>query len=148
MSVTIKDIASEAGVSATAVSFALRGKKPGPRPLADTTVKRIQEVAMNLGYRPNHLAASLVNQKTHTIGVLLRSLSFGSEDLIEGIKSKTSPLYSSLLSVYNSDGENERKKLSMFASQHVDGIIAAFSGDPDSIPMYRELTEQLGFPWS
>jgi LacI family transcriptional regulator len=146
MPVTIKDIAKKAGVSTTTVSFALRGRKPGKRPLAHKTVSHVCEVARKLGYRPNHIAASLVGQKTHTIGVLLRSLSFGSEDLIEGIKSKTAPEYSSMLSVYNSDGENERDKLDMFVRQRVDGIIAAFSGDPESIPMYREISEQLGIP--
>ena len=146
MAVTIKDVASEAGVSMATVSFALRDKKPGLRPLATETVRHVQSVARKLGYRPNHIAASLVGQKTFTIGVLLRSLSFGSEDLIEGIKSKTSPQYSSLLSVYNSDGGNERKKMDVFMRQCVDGVISAFSGDPDSIPLYRELTEQLKIP--
>ena len=146
MSVTIKDIAREAGVSATTVSFALRGKKPGQRPLSAQTINHVKGIAQKLGYRPNHIAASLVGQKTHTVGVLLRSLSFGSEDLIEGIKSKTSPLYSSLLSVYNSDGENEREKLDLFVSQRVDGIIAAFSGDPESIATYREVSDGLEIP--
>jgi DNA-binding LacI/PurR family transcriptional regulator len=67
MSVTIKDVAREAGVSATTVSFALRGKKPGLRPLSVQTVNHVKGIARDLGYRPNHIAASLVGQKTHTI---------------------------------------------------------------------------------
>ena len=146
MGVTIRDIAESAGVSTATVSFALRGKKAGKRPLADQTIRRVCEIANQLGYRPNHLASSLAGNKTNTIGVLLRSLSFGSEDLIEGIKSKIAAQHSSLLSIYNSDGQNEREKLDMFIQQRVDGVIAAFSGDPESIPMYREIQEQLKIP--
>jgi LacI family transcriptional regulator len=146
MPVTLKEIATRAGVSTTTVSFALRGKRPGKRPLAKNTVSRIQEIADQLGYRPNLLAKSLVNNQTYTIGVLLSNLSFGAEELLDGIKSVVAPEYSSLLSVYNSDGETERKRLDLFMQQRVDGVIAAFSGDPESIPYYKELTEKYGIP--
>jgi LacI family transcriptional regulator len=146
MAVTLKEIAQHAGVSTTTVSFALRGKRPGQRPLSDDTILRIQKIASQLGYRPNHLAKSLLNNRTNTIGVLLSNLSFGAEELLDGIKGVIAPEYSSLLSVYNSDGENERMRMDMFMQQHVDGIIAAFSGDPASVPYYQDLADKSGIP--
>ena len=146
MAVTLKEIAKQAGVSATTVSFALRGKQPGKRPLADKTIQRIQEIAGQLGYRPNHLAQSLLGSHTGTLGLLLGNLSFGAEDLLDGVKSVIAPDYSSLLSVYNSDGENERQRLDLFMRQRVDGVIAAFSGDSDSIPLYRDMVELYQIP--
>lgn len=146
MAVTLKEIAKQANVSTTTVSFALRGKRPGKRSLSPQTVARVRQIADQLGYRPNGVAKSLINNQTHTIGVLLSSLSFGAEELLEGIKSIVSPDYSSLLAVYNSDGEHERQRLDLFMQQRVDGVIAAFSGDPSSIPYYRDLTEKYKIP--
>jgi LacI family transcriptional regulator len=146
MAVTLKEIAQHAGVSTTTVSFALRGKRPGKRPLSDDTILRVQKIAGQLGYRPNNLAKSLLNNRTNTIGVLLSNLSFGAEELLDGIKNIIAPEYSSLLSVYNSDGQNERMRMDMFMQQHVDGVIAAFSGDPASIPYYQHITDNYGIP--
>jgi DNA-binding LacI/PurR family transcriptional regulator len=146
MPVTLKEIAQHAGVSTTTVSFALRDKRPSERPLAVETVLRIQKIAHQLGYRPNNLAKSLLNNQTNTIGVLLSNLSFGAEELLEGIKGVIAPEYSSLLSLYNSEGQNERVRMDIFMQQRVEGIIAAFSGDPASIPYYQDLTEKYGIP--
>jgi DNA-binding LacI/PurR family transcriptional regulator len=62
----IADVAREAGVSKTAVSFAFNS----PDRLAPGTAVRIREVAEHLGYRPNPVARMLTQRQTMTIGVL------------------------------------------------------------------------------
>ncbi len=62
----IADVAREAGVSKTAVSFAFNS----PDRLASETALRIREVAEHLGYRPNPVARMLTQRQTMTIGVL------------------------------------------------------------------------------
>ena len=62
----IADVAREAGVSKTAVSFAFNS----PDRLAPETASRIREVAEHLGYRPNPVARMLTQRQTMTIGVL------------------------------------------------------------------------------
>jgi alanine racemase len=62
----IDDVAREAGVSKTAVSFAFNS----PQRLAPETALRIREVADSLGYRPNPVARMLTQRQTMTIGVL------------------------------------------------------------------------------
>jgi DNA-binding LacI/PurR family transcriptional regulator len=62
----IADVAKEAGVSKTAVSFAFNS----PERLNATTVSRIREVAASLGYRPHPVARMLTQKKTMTIGLL------------------------------------------------------------------------------
>jgi DNA-binding LacI/PurR family transcriptional regulator len=62
----IADVAREAGVSKTAVSFAFNN----PERLATETAARIREVAGTLGYRPNPVARLLTQSRTMTIGVL------------------------------------------------------------------------------
>ena len=62
----IADVAREAGVSKTAVSFAFNS----PERLAAGTASRIREVAQSLGYRPNPVARLLTQPRTMTVGVL------------------------------------------------------------------------------
>lgn len=62
----IADVAREAGVSKTAVSFAFNS----PDRLAPETASRILDVAESLGYRPHPVARMLTQRSTHTLGVL------------------------------------------------------------------------------
>jgi alanine racemase len=62
----IADVAREAGVSKTAVSFAFNS----PDRLAPETASRILDVADSLGYRPHPVARMLTQRRTHTLGVL------------------------------------------------------------------------------
>ena len=80
--VTIKDVAREAGVSVASVSRALNGSGG----VTQQTESRIREVAARLRYVPHSAARSLITRRTHTIGALLPDLygEFFSE-LIRGI---------------------------------------------------------------
>ncbi|MCU0483786.1 MAG: LacI family transcriptional regulator [Chloroflexi bacterium] len=62
----IADVAREAGVSKTAVSFAFNN----PERLSSDTATRIREVASALGYRPHPVARMLTQQRTGIVGVL------------------------------------------------------------------------------
>jgi alanine racemase len=62
----IADVAREAGVSKTAVSFAFNN----PDRLSSETATRIREVAEHLGYRPHPVARLLTQRQTMTLGVL------------------------------------------------------------------------------
>ena len=65
--VTISDIAREAGVSKTAVSFAFN--MPGR--LSEKTARHILDIARQLGYTPNPIARSLNTRRTNALGVLV-----------------------------------------------------------------------------
>src|SRR5579872_4281430 len=67
MAVTLEDVAKVAGVTPSAVSYALAGKGT----LSAATRARILQCARELGYRPNLVARSLVTQQTHTIGLIV-----------------------------------------------------------------------------
>jgi alanine racemase len=65
--VTISQIAKEAGVSKTAVSFAFND----PSQLAAATVQHIREIADRLGYTPDPIARSMTTRRTNALGLLL-----------------------------------------------------------------------------
>lgn len=77
-SITIKDIAKEAGVSIALVSFVMNNRigddgKQKYR-VSEATRDRILEVAKRLDYRPNSAARMLRQGKTGAIGVILSDL--------------------------------------------------------------------------
>lgn len=65
--ITINDIAKEAGVSKTAVSFAFND----PSQLAHSTVEHIHAVAERLGYSPDPIARSMTTRRTNALGLLV-----------------------------------------------------------------------------
>ena len=69
--VTITDVAKAAGVSNSAVSYALNGK-PG---VSEKTRKRVLEVADSMGWKPNSAAKALSVARTHSIGVVMTASS-------------------------------------------------------------------------
>ncbi len=63
----IGEIARRAGVSRSTVSYALSGK----RPVSAATVRRINDVIAELGYRPNASARALAEGRTRTLGLVI-----------------------------------------------------------------------------
>ncbi|RRD50232.1 LacI family DNA-binding transcriptional regulator [Arachnia propionica] len=62
------DVAAAAGVSQTAVSFVLNGRDAGN--ISPVTRQRVLQAAEELGYRPNHVARSLRQRSTSSIGLV------------------------------------------------------------------------------
>ena len=84
MSLTIEDIAREAGVSKATVSRVMNGTKA----VSPELFKRVTDIIEKNDFKPNELARGLVTSKTNTIGIVLPDISnpiFGS--LTKGINS-------------------------------------------------------------
>lgn len=71
--ISIKDIAQQAGVSPTTVSFVLNGKGKEKR-ISEQVSKRILKIAGKLKYKPNQLARGLRTGKTKTIGLIVEDI--------------------------------------------------------------------------
>ncbi|GAA2846049.1 hypothetical protein GCM10020220_039340 [Nonomuraea rubra] len=67
MAVTIKQVASAAGVSVSTVSRAFTA----PEQVQPQTLQRVREVAAELGYSPNPPARSLRGGRTGSIGLII-----------------------------------------------------------------------------
>jgi LacI family transcriptional regulator len=70
MRVALKDIAKVAGVSINTVSRALKNRSD----IGEKTRKRIQTIADEMGYVPNHTAQSLKLRRFNTIGLLTNEM--------------------------------------------------------------------------
>lgn len=119
-SVTIKDVARQAGVSVASVSRALNGHDS----VTAETRERIEAIARELRYRPHAAARSLITRRTDTIGAVLPDLygEFFSE-LIRGmdLAARRSNLH---LLVSSSHGSAEETGLALRTLQgRVDGLL-------------------------
>ena len=130
MRATIKDVAVAAGVSTTAVSLVLNGKKSN---ISEKTRKQILEVVEKLQYRPNHIAMSMVTKTTRTIGLILPDISniYFSElsKLIEQAcyRYGYNVLYGNTHDMANRDIEY----INIFLDRNVDAIIVILSNSID-----------------
>ncbi len=66
--VTLKEIAKVCGISATAVSKALRNESD----ISKETIEKVQKVADELGYSPNIAAVRLKTNLSYMLGILLK----------------------------------------------------------------------------
>lgn len=122
--VTIKTIASEAGVSTSLVSQVLNHR---PVRVAETTRQRIIATARNLHYQPNIIAASLKLKKTKTIALVAPFTPYGFfSNLVYNVQNHA---YRAgyLTMVVNTFEQEEREveELELFQSGMFDGMLVA-----------------------
>ncbi|MFK0048882.1 LacI family DNA-binding transcriptional regulator [Streptomyces sp. NPDC090741] len=143
---TIKDIARRAGVSESAVSFALNDR-PG---VSRDTRARIRRVAEELGWQPNSAARALSGERSGAVGLVLArpAQTLGVESfflqLVSGIQEVLSAGRGALLFqvVDGIDAECAVYRR-WWAERRVDGVLVV---DPRTDDPRPELLARLGLP--
>lgn len=79
--VSLKSLAAHLGLSQAAVSLVIN-RAPGAKSIPHRTQELIRKAARELNYRPNHLARSLRQQRSFTIGVVVPEISEGYAALV------------------------------------------------------------------
>jgi DNA-binding LacI/PurR family transcriptional regulator len=79
--VSLKSLAEHLGLSQAAVSLVIN-RAPGAKSIPHRTQEIIRKAARELNYRPNHLARSLRQQRSYTIGVVVPEISEGYAALV------------------------------------------------------------------
>lgn len=119
--VTIRSVASEAGVSITTVSNVLNGRH---EQMAVDTRDRVLAAMERLGYRPNHLAQSLVTRRTATIGLIMSNMTNSLYTPVTiGAEAACRAAGYGLLLANADDRDAERKAVEMMQAKLVDGLI-------------------------
>ena len=121
---SIKDLARELNISATAVSFILNGKAKEKR-ISDELVKKVEKYVAKTGYKPSSLARSLRTGKTNIIGLMVENISnpfFANiARLIEEKAYKSG--YKIIYCSTDNDTVKTRDLIQMYRDRHVDGYI-------------------------
>lgn len=137
--VSITDIARELKVTASTVSRALNGTGK----VSEKRKREILDLAKKLGYRPNPFARNLVENKTHTIGVLIPEFThhFYSRVLagIESVTSKSS--YHLIICTSNEKQKQEIKACHTFLDARVDGVLATISKKNEKFRHLQEIID-------
>ena len=121
--VTLHDIARASGVSVNTVSRALTGKADIN---ADTKL-RVQQIASQLGYRPNLMARALVQGRTRSLGLVVTDCTHPFYAmLIRAVEDVCSnAAYSLVLSTSSGSLEREASALHLLTERRVDGLLLA-----------------------
>ncbi|MCZ8516821.1 LacI family DNA-binding transcriptional regulator [Paenibacillus filicis] len=134
--VTIVDIAQAAGVSIATVSNVLNRRNV---PMAEETIRKVEEAAERLGYRRNVMAASLSRRKSYELGLLVPGFG-GYYGLFAESMQRIAHQFGYHLSVFSSGGfdpEIEKRHLEVLLQRRVDGLVC------HGLAMSQETTRQL-----
>ncbi len=126
MSITIKDVAREAGVSISTVSKVINKSST----ISQATIDRVNEVMRKLNYYPNQSASNFARQSTRNIVFLTRlerNVAFSNPHMFEimcGVqKSLSDKNYNLSLMSINNDQEEKELIKKIIAQKSADGII-------------------------
>lgn len=135
--VSLKDVADAAGVSTSAVSYALNGR-PG---VSEAVRARIIELARELGYTGNPHARSLRTGRSGLMGLLIRDLRNPYfVEIIGGAQERASEDDITILAIdADCSAAREREHIRRLAGQRADGLAICPAGDGSSIELWEEL---------
>lgn len=142
-SYTIKDIAKALGLSTSTVSRALNGSYE----IGAETKRLVLEYAQKVNYRPNPIALSLKDQKSHSIGVVVCEVANNYfSQAINGIESIAyNSGYHVIITQTHESAAREAANIQHLMSRHVDGLIVSLSAETTDTTQYQDLHAQ-GFP--
>ncbi len=121
MSVTIYDVAREAGVGIGTVSRAINDSDS----IADDTKEKVLAVARELGFRPQASARGLARKRTNTIGVIVPFFTgYFFRELLRGIQEESSKHQYDLI-LYSVDQTNKKEIFlkKIFQERKIDGLL-------------------------
>lgn len=121
MTVTIYDVAREAGVSMATVSRVVNNN-PNVKP---ATRKKVYEAIERLGYRPNAVARGLASKKTTTVGVVIPDISNAIfAEVARGIEDIANMYHYNII-LCNADKKKEKeiRVINTLLEKQVDGLL-------------------------
>lgn len=122
-SITLHDVAREAGVSLITASRALGN----PGRVSEATLARVQAAAAQIGYIPNLLAGGLKSRRSRTVAALVPIISV--PQFLPTIEALTIELdregYQLILGQTGYDHAREEALINTMAGRRVDGIVVA-----------------------
>lgn len=140
---SLKDLASELGVSIATVSRALRSSPE----IGKEMQQRVKDLAKKLNYRPNPFAQSLRKEAPKVIGVVVPNLvTHYYAAVLDGIEDEARRQGYSVISANSHERmEDEVHAIENFIGLHVEGIIACLSQNTTDYSHFN-LLQEMGIP--
>lgn len=137
-SVTIYDIASELDIAPSTVSRALRDHYS----IGKHTKKRIKAVALEMGYRPNILAAAM-GKKMLTIGVIVSQVNLPRiSSMISAIQQEAiNNGFNVIIAQSHNTFNNELALANSFLEARLSGLIVSLSKETNKTDHFQEFIE-------
>jgi LacI family transcriptional regulator len=140
---SLKDLATELGVSIATVSRALRNSPE----IGQEMQRKVKELAKRLNYRPNPFAQSLRKEAPLVIGVVLPNLvNHYYAEVLDGIEEEARKAGYSVITVNTHENcDDEVRAIDNFVNLHVEGIIACLSQNTTDYSHFEKIAKQ-GIP--
>jgi ribokinase len=141
MSITIKDIASIAGVSATTVSMVINGKDDS---ISDETKVKVLSVIKKYNFKPYAKALQKSTARSGIIGLLVPENKGCFGEYIAGAENEAgSHGYSLMLCLTNNDDVAICRQLNDCYSKHVDGVSLYISHENNKDVLFDDAPENV-----
>jgi len=140
---SITDLAKQLGLSVSGVSRALNNDSR----ISAATKQRVQELARQMNYQPNHLAAGLRKGKSKLLGVIVPYIDgrFFAV-VIKGIELAASQAgFNVIICQSNEDVAHERQNIETLLSAQVEGILVSLSRTTHDFAHFEKV-QQRGIP--
>jgi LacI family transcriptional regulator len=138
--VTIYDLARKLNVSIATVSRALKDDPV----VSKKTKKKVFDLAEEMGYRYNHFARNLREQRTYTIGVIVPRLnSYFMSTVIAGIESvANNEGYTLIISQSSESVTKEMASAKTMFNNRVDGMLVSLAYDTEDIAHFDQFVKK------
>jgi LacI family transcriptional regulator len=137
--ITIKDIATELGISPSTVSKALKGH----RDISSSTKQSVKELAEKWNYKPDQIALSLKSGLSNAIGVIVPEIvHYFFSTIIGGIEDLAYDSGYHVMFCQSSElYEREVKAVETLLSSRVDGILVSVSKMTENFDHFRKIQD-------
>lgn len=138
--ITIYDIANKLNLSTSTVSRALKNHGS----ISKKTTKIVNDTAEKMGYRPNHLASSLRNNKTKTIGVLISRINRPfMASLISGIEETSQKAgYNVIITQSHDSYQDEVDMVQALYNSRVSGLICSLAMETTKTDHFQQFIDK------
>jgi DNA-binding LacI/PurR family transcriptional regulator len=149
--ITMKDVAKQAGVSLSTVSFVLNNTKG--QTITEKTRNKIMKTIEELDYKPNYMARSMRVKQVNAIGVVTayNVKHFYFLEMIDGIM-EAAKIHDCGVTLCNatSDFQGTPSFVRYFLEKRIDAVLlisSAHSGDSQHEQQYIQMFKQHGIPF-
>jgi LacI family transcriptional regulator len=138
--VSLTELAKRLNLSPSTVSRALADHNE----VSEATKIRVRQLAQELNYQPNQLAAALRRGRSGTLGVLVPHITgHFFPQVVHGIATEASRAgFTVMICQSNEDAQQERRNIELLRHNQVEGILVSLANTTQDISHFEELRQQ------